>query len=412
VAKVKANPNSTTPESNYHYCGYIGGDDDDIGYGIAVDSSDCAYVTGYTKSGNTSFPVAVGPDTSYNGDCDAFVAKVKANPNSTTPESNYHYCGYIGGDDDDIGYDIAVDGSGCAYVTGGTDSENTTFPETVGPDLSYNGGDESEPFSGDIFVAKVKANPNSTTPESNYHYCGYMGGNDDDEGRGIAVDGSGCAYVTGVTCSDGFDEGFPAIVRPELTSNGDSNAFVVMVCEIEPCATVAAATGTGNAIFCASSGTMGNLTAVSESTLSCPGAGKPNLEFTHGFFSFNITILEYYGEEVTITITLPQAIPVGTEYWKCQNNTWVDVTSLLGDDDGDNVLTLKITDGGLGDADGEENGVIEEPGAPGQPGRELIVGGEVYPVNKLHILAPWLGLAAFIVLSMSVIVITQRKRQT
>jgi hypothetical protein len=40
------------------------------------------------------------------------------------------------------------------------------------------------------------------------------------------------------------------------------------------------------------------------------------------------------------------------------------------------------------------------------------VGGIVEPVDLLQILAPWLGLAAFIVLAMSVIVITQRKRAT
>ena len=285
-----------------------------------------------------------------------------------------------------------MDGSGCAYVTGETQSGNITFPVTGGPALTYNG-------SGDAFVAKVSANGTMLD------YCGYIGGSEDESGYGIAVD----AYVTGSTTSNENTEGFPVNVGPDTSFNGGEDAFVAKVCETEPSATVATATGTGDATFCASSGTMGNLTAVSESTLSCPGAGKPNLEFTHGFFSFNVTGL-YDGQQVTITITLPQAIPMGTEYWKCQNNTWVDVTALLGDDDGDNVLTLTITDGGPGDADGAANGVIEEPGAPGQSGRELIVGGEVYPVNKLHILAPWLGLAAFIVLAISVIVIMQRKR--
>jgi hypothetical protein len=41
-----------------------------------VDGSGCAYVTGFTESDQTTFPVAVGPDTSHNGDRDAFVAKV------------------------------------------------------------------------------------------------------------------------------------------------------------------------------------------------------------------------------------------------------------------------------------------------------------------------------------------------
>ncbi|MFC1938095.1 SBBP repeat-containing protein [Chloroflexota bacterium] len=152
MAKVKANPTDRTPEYNFDYCGYIGGSGYDYGYGIAVDGSDCAYVTGYTSSNEATegFPVAVGPDLTFNGDHDAFVAKVKANPADPTPWNNFDYCGYIGGSHTENGYGIAVDGSGCAYVTGYTDSDETTqgFPVAVGPDLTFNSGN-------DAFVAKV-----------------------------------------------------------------------------------------------------------------------------------------------------------------------------------------------------------------------------------------------------------------
>ena len=46
------------------------------GTGIAVDRAGDAYVTGWTVSTETSFPVTVGPDVSANGGGDAFVAKV------------------------------------------------------------------------------------------------------------------------------------------------------------------------------------------------------------------------------------------------------------------------------------------------------------------------------------------------
>ncbi len=126
---------------------------------------------------------------------------------------------------------------------------------------------------------------------------------------------------------------------------------------------VGTATGTGTATFSSDIGQIAALTAVAEGTL--PAAGKPTrVIFPHGLFSFNITKIAP-GSTVTVTITLPYNTPVGTQYWKCQGGVWVDCTSLLGDDDDDNVLTLTLTDGGLGDADGIANGTIVDPGGPG-----------------------------------------------
>ena len=125
------------------YCGYIGGSSYDLGQGIAVDSSGNAYVTGYTGSTESSFPVTGGPDLTHNGSYDAFVAKVNA------AGTALDYCGYIGGSGGDNGRGIAVDGSGNAYVVGNTDSTQTSFPVTGGPDLTYNSG------TYDAFVAKI-----------------------------------------------------------------------------------------------------------------------------------------------------------------------------------------------------------------------------------------------------------------
>jgi hypothetical protein len=147
------------------YAGFLGGSSYEEGYGIAVDSSGNAYVTGWT--GSSDFPAVVGPDTSYNGYGDAFVAKV--NPSGTA----LVYSGFLGGSGGDVGYGIAVDSSGNAYVTGETSSSD--FPAVVGPDLSYNGG-------GDAFVAKVGAG-------ATYSISGRV------------VDGSGNP-ISGVTVSD------------------------------------------------------------------------------------------------------------------------------------------------------------------------------------------------------------------
>lgn len=125
---------------------------------------------------------------------------------------------------------------------------------------------------------------------------------------------------------------------------------------------VSTATGTGTATFSSDSGTVTCLSAIDEKTL--PTKGLPGIiTFPYGVFSFNITNITP-GSTVTITIVLPSAVPVGTQYWKYQNGNWVDCTSLLGSNDGDNVLTLTITDGGLGDADGQANGTIVDPGGP------------------------------------------------
>jgi beta-propeller repeat-containing protein len=191
------------------YCGYIGGGDDDLGQGIAVDSAGNAYVTGSTSSTEEDFPVRQGPDLTFNGGLsDAFVAKVNADGTTLV------YCGYIGGGGDDFGQGIAVDTLGHAYVTGSTSSTQATFPVADGPDLSFNG-------VSDAFVAKVN------TLGTALVYGGYIGGPADDHGTGIAVDTAGNAYVTGFTKSDQID--FPVTVGPDLTSNGGIDAFVAKV---------------------------------------------------------------------------------------------------------------------------------------------------------------------------------------
>ena len=179
VAKV--NPSGSALD----YAGYIGGAADDRGYGIAVDHFGNAYVTGVTASDQSSFPVKVGPDLTYNGGSfygDAFVAKVN------TTGTALDYAGYIGGANDEFGYGIAVDGSGKAFVTGYTESNQSTFPVKVGPDLTYGG-------ARDAFVAEVNAAGSALA------YAGYIGGAGQDVGNGIAVDSGDNVYVTGYTSS-------------------------------------------------------------------------------------------------------------------------------------------------------------------------------------------------------------------
>ncbi len=128
------------------------------------------------------------------------------------------------------------------------------------------------------------------------------------------------------------------------------------------------ATGSGTVTLNADGGTFEDVAAVAESAL--PTTGKPSLTFPNGFFSFNIFGLTP-GDTVTVTLTMPSAIPVGTQYWKYgptssnPGGEWYQIT--MGDDDGDNVITIPLTDGGLGDDDLTANGVIVDQGGPGSP---------------------------------------------
>jgi hypothetical protein len=178
---------------------------------------------------------------------------------------------------------------------------------------------------------------------------------------------------------------------------------------ILPSASVPTATGTGTATFTPDAGYIDKLAAVSEATL--PSTGKPNVAFLHGFFSFNVTGLPTtppsYPKTVTITITLPSAVPIGTHWYKWHASVgWIGLP--IGSDNGDNVITITITDNGIGDFD-PTAGAILDPGGPGSP---LPVGGVWVPINKFQLLAPWIGLASVITLAaVSIVYVKHRKKQ-
>ena len=193
------------------YSTYLGGSFYDHGTRIAVDSSGCAYVTGWTVSND--FPTENPYDGTYNGVgtyCDAFITKL-------SPEGNtLEYSTYLGGTHIDSGRDIAIDSSGCAYITGWTYSSD--FPTVNAFDDTF----ASAPYdTSDVFVSKLSPAGNELV------YSTFLGGNvtdweADDQSTGIAVDSNGCAYVGGYTyCFD-----FPIENPFDDTYNGFSDVFV------------------------------------------------------------------------------------------------------------------------------------------------------------------------------------------
>jgi hypothetical protein len=183
------------------YTSYIGGAGDDQGNAVAVDGGGNAYVTGFTKS--SDFPTASAFQSARSGGQDAFVLKLNAAGNGLV------YATYLGGSGAaDVGYGIAVDAAGSAYVTGAATSAN--FPTTPGAaDTTYLG-------SGEAFVTKL-------TPGGAVAYSTFIGGSDLDIGRAIAVDASGNAVVVGETKSNDF----PTVgAFQNVKVGGEEDAFV------------------------------------------------------------------------------------------------------------------------------------------------------------------------------------------
>ncbi len=184
------------------YSTFLGGSSHDVGWGIAVDGGGSAYVIGGTLSSN--FPTKNPFQDSLGGSRDAFVAKLNTAGNTLV------YSTYLGGNDTDNGQRVVVDTAGSAYAIGRTSSLD--FPTTDGAyDTSPNGG-------GEAFVAKLNPAGNGLI------YSTYLGGSSGEIGRGIALDGGGNAYVTGTTESSDFPTKYPL---QDGYGGGTRDAFVV-----------------------------------------------------------------------------------------------------------------------------------------------------------------------------------------
>jgi hypothetical protein len=200
---VKLNPTGTA----LIYSTFLGGNNHDEAYGIAVDNAGNVYVAGQTLS--TNFPTTLGAyDTTANGGIDTFISKL----NSTG--SALVYSTYLGGNDHDYEYGIAVDTAGNAYVTGQTGSYYPTTPGAY--DTTINGYEN-------VFVSKI--NPTGTA----LVYSTFIGGDAFDYSYAIAADNSGNAYVTGKTQSQNFPTTPGAF---DTTKN--SVAWDMFVCKLNP----------------------------------------------------------------------------------------------------------------------------------------------------------------------------------
>jgi hypothetical protein len=192
------------------YSTYLGGAG---GYGIAVDPSGNAYVTGIA---GPDFPTTPGAfQTTFGGVEDAFVTKLNATGSALV------YSTYLGGDRQDQGDAIAIDASGNAYIAGGA---GANFPTTPGAfQTAFRGGNL---YETNAFVSKLNTTGSALIYSTYLGGSGGLSGGGGDLAWGIAVDAAGNAYVVGVTNSSNFPTTSGAF---QTTFGGPSNgtdAFV------------------------------------------------------------------------------------------------------------------------------------------------------------------------------------------
>ena len=184
-------------DGNLLYARRIGSPSSDRGYGVASDGAGGAFVSGYF-SGSVALS---GTNLTSAGRTDGFLARYDT-------DGNLLYARRFGGASSDVGYGVATDGSGGAFVTGLFEG-SADFDDDGAADLASTGD-----FDG--FLAHYD-------PNGDFLYARRFGSTSSDYGTGITGNGSGGAFVTGhFSGSADFDDDGTA----DLTSAGRADAFL------------------------------------------------------------------------------------------------------------------------------------------------------------------------------------------
>lgn len=181
------------------YSTYLGGSGDDYALGSVMDDTGNIYIAGDTIS--TDFPVSADAHQSTNaGGDDAFLSKFDSS-------GSLAYSTYIGGSNDEETCDIAIDGTGNAYITGRTESSD--YPTTSDIYQTTKSG------GYDSFLSKINTS-------GDLNYSTFVGGSGSEYTCNISVDSTGNAYITGRTNSANF----PVTTDAYQPSNaGDYDVF-------------------------------------------------------------------------------------------------------------------------------------------------------------------------------------------
>lgn len=188
------------------YSTYLGGNGDDVGLDMVVDTIGSAYTTGVTAS--TNFPTHNPLQPSPGGSYDMYVSKLIATG------AAFAYSTYLGGSateyDTARGCALGIDGNGNVYVAGGTFSTNYPIVDPIQP---ANAG------GTDMVVTKINSAGSALV------YSTYLGGSNNDYAYDVAVDAVGNTYIAGDTASTNF----PTLNPYQPANAGGRDAFVALI---------------------------------------------------------------------------------------------------------------------------------------------------------------------------------------
>ena len=210
--------------SNLVYADYVGGNSQDYGYALVLDSANDVYVTGSTAS--SDFPVVNPYQGSYPGSFNGFLTKISADGSSLL------YSTYLGGNGSDIPSGVGIDSSSEVFVAGNTSSSNFPVVNAYQASISPNQGGI---FGNYGFLTKFSSDGSYLV------YSTYLGGNSNipfncggtlcwptpySAINGIALDGNGNAYAAGITNTYNFPTTQGAFLMADSTQLNGVVGFV------------------------------------------------------------------------------------------------------------------------------------------------------------------------------------------
>lgn len=203
LLKLRPNGRSVTFQN------FIGGEESDLAYGLAIDNQGRYVVTGETRSPDFLLVNPLGPNTAFgrfpNENREVFLSRFSADGNridfsTTMGDPDFH----------DESFGVVVGSNDVAYITG---RAGPGFPLVQPVQPLYGGGQGTS--SSDGFVAAIDIDNRSVL------YSTFLGGPSNDRGVDIALNEAGQVVVVGLAA-----EVFPQTENFASQTGGSTDVFV------------------------------------------------------------------------------------------------------------------------------------------------------------------------------------------